>query len=757
MARAPFALPIRAGLAVLLGLTLPLGLGRAQDLPAPTRFERAAELIETLVADSVVPSIGVAVLQDGELVWAGGFGFADREAGTLATADTIYRLASISKPFTATLLAQLEEAGKVDLDAPVAEYLDGHKIVAYAGDERDVTLRALCNHTAGLPTHWTFYYQGLPPPPRTTSIDEYAFTVWPPGTRTNYSNLAFGIVDHVVALRSGRSFRDTLVEELCDPLGMTHTDLGVRAGHEADAAVGYIKDLGGRFVPVADYGFDHDGASAVRSSARDMMRFAQLQIGAGEVDGRRLLGSKSALAMRERHGAGTGSAFGLAWGLAEVRGHQVLQHSGGMPGVATLLQVFPAERSALVVLTNASGHGAVAKVRDAILDALFGPAPDSPRVDPKAREEPVRLPDGRWSGQVLHPDGPLALELSIEDGRSSLLLGNPPLRDEQSVQFDGKTLTIRTRGRLRTMGSVHGPVTLDFRLERGLDRGWYGVLYADCDGVCRLPHYVRLMPRAPDRSEALRVVTYNILVGFDDYGIGDPYLCGAQRRVAATTWLAAQHPDVVALQELNGYTEERLRREARGWGHDYAVMVKENGYPIGLTSNRPIEVVERRVAGLHHGILHCRTHGTDFIAVHVVPSPGVERKLGELGQAAAMFRAAVAAGRDAMVLGDFNCIASTDVDRYSAVAIERYNKWRYALDDDGRPSEDALAPLREADAIDVGAAWLGAGPLPLPRIDFMFASAGLASRCVAGASHWEPPFLTWSDHPAVVADFARRR
>ena len=117
----------------------------------------------------------------------------------------------------------------------------------------------------------------------------------------------------------------------------------------------------------------------------------------------------------------------------------------------------------------------------------------------------------------------------------------------------------------------------------------------------------------------------------------------------ATTWLAEESPDLLALQEVLHCDEAGLGELALAWGHEHAVMNKENGYPVALTSSAPIEVLERRVKGFHHGFLHARTHGIDVFVVHFWPS-----KVGEAVIIAEMAEALVKEGRPVLVLGDFN-------------------------------------------------------------------------------------------------------
>ena len=117
----------------------------------------------------------------------------------------------------------------------------------------------------------------------------------------------------------------------------------------------------------------------------------------------------------------------------------------------------------------------------------------------------------------------------------------------------------------------------------------------------------------------------------------------------ATDWLVEEGPDLVALQEVLHCDESRLAELALAWGHEHAVMHKERGYPVALTSSAPIEVLERRVEGWHHGFLHARTHGIDVFVVHFWPTKPDEAVIvAELAEAVGK------AGRPVLVLGDFN-------------------------------------------------------------------------------------------------------
>ena len=247
-----------------------------------------------------------------------------------------------------------------------------------------------------------------------------------------------------------------------------------------------------------------------------------------------------------------------------------------------------------------------------------------------------------------------------------------------------------------------------------------------------------------------RVVSYNVLVGFADHRVGDPYLKGAERKANVNAWVAAQEPDVVALQEMNGYDESSLRAYAAGWGHPYGVMLKTRGYPTALTSKRPIRVVERRMSGLHHGMMVCRTCDIDFIVVHLWPFKG-DKRLTEISVALELYEEARSAGRRVIMLGDFNDVSPADVDRLSDAARDRHQKW---TGEDGKIQTAVMQAAFDGGLVDVYAKHRAAsGRLPLPRIDFILASPDLAKKSTAGRWVTDPAALKNSDHPAVVADF----
>src|SRR5918993_3049521 len=197
-------LKLAVSLALTLGLIVPIvWVGAAKTEPnssrqisiAPSKYAAAIEMLERFVthemADKELPAISIALVDDQQIVWAKGFGFADPQAKVPATAETIYRVGSVSKLFTDIAVMQLVEQGKLDLDAPVARYLPGFRPRNSSG--KPVTLRQLMSHRSGLvrePPAGHYFDPDNPSLARTVASLNQTALVYAPEARTKYSNAA---------------------------------------------------------------------------------------------------------------------------------------------------------------------------------------------------------------------------------------------------------------------------------------------------------------------------------------------------------------------------------------------------------------------------------------------------------------------------------------------------------------------------------------------------------------------------------------
>ncbi|MEX2112703.1 MAG: serine hydrolase domain-containing protein, partial [Pirellulales bacterium] len=316
----------RGRLALALGLLLAWSASVAAD---DDRFEPVRERIAKALVDHGIPSISVAVAHQGQIVWEQGFGWADRENRIAASEHTLYSLASISKPITATGLMVLVEQKKLDLDKPVNEYLGVAKLRAHRGDAGQATLRRVANHTAGLPLHYQFFYadEAYRPPTRDETIRRFGNLMTEPGEHYQYSNLGYGVLDYVIERASGQTYVDFMREHVFLPLGLTHMSVDVGPGLEPHQAIRYMPD--GRRIPF--YEFDHSGASAVYASAHDLARFAMFHLKEHLPDQRAILSDDAIDEMqRPTTASNPGSSYGIGWGSGiHDHGYRVVQHSGG--------------------------------------------------------------------------------------------------------------------------------------------------------------------------------------------------------------------------------------------------------------------------------------------------------------------------------------------------------------------------------------------------------------------------------------------
>jgi CubicO group peptidase (beta-lactamase class C family) len=412
-------------------------LARQPDKSVKSDFAAVRDLIHRRMVSETIPSVAVAVARDGQFLWEEGFGWADREKRLPATEHTMYSLASISKPITATGLMVLQQRGKVDLDRPINDYLGEAKLRAWVGDAREATVRRVANHTSGLPLHYQFFYEDEPyrRPAMDETIRRYGILVRPPGEQYYYSNLGYGILDYVIARQSGKRYGDFMREEVFLPLGMTRASVDIGPGLEPFAATRYGPD--GLAIPF--YDFDHPGASAVFCSAHDLVRFGLFHAKCHLPDQKAILSDSTLDAMHEASPQGQSPGnYGIGWALDKFQGCRRIGHSGGMGGVSTILTILPDEKLAVAVLCNC-GTTLPQAVEQQILSVLMPesaqkPSPPSEQkpAEPRPAEQTKaeqKLASGKlsgeWRGTVHTYKGDLPLTLWFKDsGDIHVRLGN---------------------------------------------------------------------------------------------------------------------------------------------------------------------------------------------------------------------------------------------------------------------------------------------------------------------------------------------
>jgi CubicO group peptidase (beta-lactamase class C family) len=471
---------------------------------AQQQFDPIRQSIKAGMMRRNVPSISVAVAKDGKILWEEGFGWADRERRIAADENTMYSLASISKPITATGLMTLVAAGKIDLDKPINDYLGATKIRAHVGSADEATVRRIANHSAGLPEHFQFFYENEPwrPASPDETILRYGDLYSKPGERFQYSNLDYGVLDYVISRVSGRSFAEYMRNEVFLKLDMTRTSIGVDPSLKEFAATRYD---GEDLTPIVTYQFDHNGASAVYSSVHDLVLFGMFSVKEHLPDQFPIFTDQAIDQMQQSTITDSpGIGYGIGWNIDTTTKYRIVTHSGGMPGVATWLRLVPSERLVIVVLCNENDHLAHEVADDITAFMLPGWAP------PKTAPHPTPVPPsktmiGVWKGAVetYHEKIPLQFTI-LPSGEVKAKLG-----DQLETLVNGATFANDTLGGVMN-GNIHLPdasrrpyiLSLSLRVRDGDLLS--GAVTARADGEGTMPAY-QIVPAVPGMAPPLQV------------------------------------------------------------------------------------------------------------------------------------------------------------------------------------------------------------------------------------------------------------
>lgn len=301
--------------------------------------------------------------------------------------NTVFEIGSISKVFTATLLAQLVLDGAVALDDPVQKFLPPGATLP-TRNQRAITLGSLAMQNSGLPRMPTNFAPADPANPYADySVQQmYDFLsgltlTRDPGERFEYSNLGVGLLGHALALSQGQSYERLQRERIWAPLGMTRTAITLTPWMAEHLALGH--DADGNVVSNWDIP-TLAGAGAIRSTTTDMLAF----IGANLHPDRGPLGKAMALAQQERAPAGGGTtAIGLNWLIRHAGTDTIIWHNGGTGGYRSFAGFVPSRKMGVVVLTNSGGAGA-----DDIGMHLLSPhLPLTPKPAPPTQRTAIEL------------------------------------------------------------------------------------------------------------------------------------------------------------------------------------------------------------------------------------------------------------------------------------------------------------------------------------------------------------------------------
>ncbi len=342
----------------------------------PENYRPAVAKLEALIrhelADKRLPAISIALVDDQNVVWAAGFGFQDRGKTIPATAETVYRVGSVSKLFTDVAVMQLAETGKLNLDADVAKYIPDLK-PDYKDGEKHVTLRMLMSHRSGLvrepPTG--NYFDPTEPSLQTSALSLSGLPlVYPPGSRTKYSNAAVGLVGYAVQQSQGQEYAKYVRHQVIDSLGMKSSSFTPNPQVKKHLADAVMWTYHGREFPAPTFQLGVAPAGCMYSTVLDLAKFQSCLFAGGKTGGKQLLKPETLSEMfRPQFAAKDAKAgFGLGFYVNEFQGKRRVSHGGAIYGFATSFVALPGEKlGAIVIATRDASNAVTGRIAD---DAL---------------------------------------------------------------------------------------------------------------------------------------------------------------------------------------------------------------------------------------------------------------------------------------------------------------------------------------------------------------------------------------------------
>ena len=363
---------IRAGRFLPGLLLLALLAGCAGSEPPPTLDETFMAIVAEARDTAGSPGLSAAVAVNGELIWSGASGLADVENGVPAAADSVYRIASISKPVAGTALMQLVDQGAIDLDAEIQTYFP-----TFPEKEFPITVRHLMTHTSGI-RHYNPGEMDMKDHFDTIEAAIQIFKddplLFEPGTQYSYSSYAWNIVAGIVENVSGQTFDDYLQQNVWGPSGMEVTYLEHQGDIVPNRVRQYVKreDAAGVVnAPFADLSIKWAGGGMI-AAAPDLVRFALA------LDAETILPADIHARMTTPYqlADGTMSEYALGWRISTDEMGTWIAHSGGATGGSTRLLRLPERGVAVAVFSNVQNAEGLAETARRLADAALEHTPE---------------------------------------------------------------------------------------------------------------------------------------------------------------------------------------------------------------------------------------------------------------------------------------------------------------------------------------------------------------------------------------------
>lgn len=365
-------------------------------------FPVIKSMYETYASENKIPGLAFGIVSGGKLIYSGAIGYTDINSKQPVTTRSVFRIASMTKSFTAMAILKLRDEGKLDLDAPVSKYIPELNFTQpLAADAKPISVRNLLTHTAGFPEDnpWADRQLEKTDKDLLTFLKQGISMANIPGQAYEYSNLGFVLLGHIITKLSGQSFEKYITKNILTPLRMNNTYW--EYSKVPDALVhgyGVVNDNWSEeeLLHSGAYG----AAGGLLTSIEDFSKYMVLHLSAwptgadykkelvsrGLIREMHMQGLITRLRTKARDGTNlpcptiTSYNFGLIWSK-DCSGKLILEHSGGLPGVGSHWILLPEYDIAVVSFTNLT-YAAPARLNAAVTDTLIKIAGLKPRVRP---------------------------------------------------------------------------------------------------------------------------------------------------------------------------------------------------------------------------------------------------------------------------------------------------------------------------------------------------------------------------------------
>jgi CubicO group peptidase (beta-lactamase class C family)/D-alanyl-D-alanine dipeptidase len=360
--------------------------------------------IEREMAEKHLPALSLVLVDDQQIVWAQGFGFANPDRKLPATAGTIYRAGSVSKLFTDIGIMQLVERGELDLDAPVTRYLaDFHPKNPFG---KPITLRELMSHRAGLvrePPVGHYFDPSEPSLAATVNSLNSTALVYAPGTHIKYSNAGITVAGYVLERLKAMPFAEHLKRAVLEPMGLTESAFAPEPQLAPKLAKAYMWTYEGRTFQAPVFQLGIGPAGSLYTSVVDLGHFLGVLFARGRGPRGQVLKPETLEQMWRPQPvkAGGTAEFGIGFRVADFDGHRMVRHGGAIYGFATEFAALPDDKLGVAVMTSeGSSNAAVNHIAHQALRLMLAvragkrlpQIPQTTPVDPSL----ARQLDGRY-------------------------------------------------------------------------------------------------------------------------------------------------------------------------------------------------------------------------------------------------------------------------------------------------------------------------------------------------------------------------